>query len=68
MRLLVISNYQNKSTQYREGVVIEVSEADGRFLLVDAPGCFAIENPPPILSIDTPPVDRMIRKRHVRTK
>ena len=68
MRLLVKSNYRNKNTQYREGVVIEVSEAEGRFLLVDAPGCFAIENPPPILSIDNPPVDRMMRKRHVRTK
>lgn len=67
MKLRVIGRYVNRGTQYEAGTVIDVPEAEGRFLLADAPGCFSVLPNPPLHTehreIDHSPVDRMMRGR-----
>lgn len=66
MRLYVIDDYRCRGVHHPKGAVLEVSREDAAFLMVDAPGCFALEPPSPAMvdtvSIETPPADRMMRR------
>ena len=42
MKLLLKSFYINRNVHYLEGMIIEVSEEEGEFLMRDAPGCFEV--------------------------
>lgn len=62
MILHVLSTYRSASASYEAGDVIEVSEALGQHLLIDAPGCFAIEAPADEAKAPTEaPADKMIK-------
>lgn len=63
MKLHVLKPYQARGLAYSAGVVITVPEEEARFLLRDAPGCFAVEGEQPeVRAVETPPVDRMIKQ------
>lgn len=63
MKLKVISRYRSREVQYLPGQDIEVSEAEGRLLLADAPGCFEVVGEVEVEAFDAPPKDKMLRPR-----
>ena len=68
MKLLVLVDYTSRELQFKAGQVIEVSDVAGKFLLADAPECFAAQSTlaPAVhtdkKALDNPPVDKMIRQ------
>jgi hypothetical protein len=65
MYLRVIREYRTRSITYPKGAVLRVTESEGRFFMLAAPGHFApvdSQEMPPIKEIDAPPADGMQRR------
>lgn len=60
MRLIVVQPYHAGAVVYPVGVILDVSEADGRRLLADAPDCFRDAGAQAAV-IDAPPHATVIR-------
>lgn len=58
-KLRVVSEYRSRDVVYGVGSVIEVSDEQARFLMVDAPGCFVVHVEK---AIEAPPVDKMVKR------
>jgi|GEM_PF-6694840 len=61
MKLKVLARYRSRAVEYAAGDIIEVSEAEGRLLLADAPGCFEVVGDVEVEALDAPPKDKMLR-------
>lgn len=61
MKLKVIGRYRSRAVEYTAGDVIEVSEAEAKLLLADAPGCFEVAGEVHVEALDAPPKDKMLR-------
>lgn len=57
MKLKVLRRYRNAEVYYREGDVVEVTEAEARWLMSDSPGTF---EPAETKGMDEPPANRAI--------
>lgn len=76
IKLRVLSKYRNQRTSYAAGSIIEVSEAEGAFLMKDAPECFAIigADPKPyetkeesrVAGFEMPPADKQMRRQKAK--
>jgi hypothetical protein len=66
MRVRCISRYRSAQLTADVGAVLDVSDAEARRLMVDAPGCWEdADAPPAAKALDAPPRDTMV-KRSVR--
>lgn len=58
MILVCTSTYRNRGVAYRAGEIITVPDAEGRALLADSPGSFALpEDHDPARVVPTPLMD-----------
>jgi len=62
MRLFVIADYHCREIYHRKGTVLDVDAKTAAWLLVDAPGCFALKPPEEEKEISTAPADKMQRR------
>ena len=67
-RLKVVARYVNRTTIYEVGKILDVTNADRRFLMADCPGCFEDYQEPEAKMIDAPPVDKAVKKATTRRR